>query len=211
MPMPSESHQVSEWVRQETDRRAFNNARTDTPQLPVASCGIQVRPAVRGRGFVDFSGRDRADQHAITLNQRKIGRHHEFGVLKHLTHRSDQFLLQAATVARRWIPHKHSPCATLEIEEFSSETSLQEPRELWVRRRLVWNTQRQLASPCKCHQSRRHPPLISSLSGRNERCDYFTAISYQHGLARPDFPNVLAQPVLQIPQAYALHMWNVAS
>jgi hypothetical protein len=71
--------------------RAFNNVRTDAPQVPVASCGIQVRPAVRGRGFVDFSGRDRADQHAITLNQRKIGRHHEFGVLKHLTHGATSF------------------------------------------------------------------------------------------------------------------------
>jgi hypothetical protein len=71
--------------------RAFNNVRTDAPQVPVASCGIQVRPAIRGRGFIDFSGRDRADQHAITLNQRKIGGHHEFGVLKHLTRRVTSF------------------------------------------------------------------------------------------------------------------------
>ena len=67
--------------------RAFNHVRTDAPQVPVASCGIQVRPAIRGRGFIDFSGRDRAGQHAITLNQRKIGGHDKFGVLKHLTHR----------------------------------------------------------------------------------------------------------------------------
>jgi len=33
-----------------------------------------------------------ADQHAITLNQRKIGGHHQFGVLKHLTHRVTSFL-----------------------------------------------------------------------------------------------------------------------
>ena len=71
--------------------RAFNNVRTDAPQVPVASCGIQVRPAIRGRGFIDFSGRDRADQHAITLNQRKIGGHHQFDMLKHLTHRVTSF------------------------------------------------------------------------------------------------------------------------
>jgi hypothetical protein len=34
----------------------------------VAGRGIQVRPAIRGSGFIDFSSRNRADQHAITLN-----------------------------------------------------------------------------------------------------------------------------------------------
>jgi hypothetical protein len=75
-------------------------------------------------------------------------------------------------------------------------TSLQGPRELWVGRRVVGNAQCQLASPCKCHQRRRHASLISSLSRRNELCNYFSTIRYQHGLAGPDFANVLAQPVL---------------
>jgi len=35
------------------------------------------------------------------------------------------------------IPHKNSPCTTLLIEELSSETSLQQPWELWVGRRVV--------------------------------------------------------------------------
>jgi hypothetical protein len=74
------------WSGRKRMPRALNNVRSDAPQLPVASCGIQVRPAIRGRSFIDFSSRDRADQHPITLNHRKIGGHHEFGVLKHLTH-----------------------------------------------------------------------------------------------------------------------------
>jgi hypothetical protein len=73
---------------------AFNDVRSEARQVPVASCAIQVRPAVRGRGFVDFSGRDRADQDAITLNQRKIGSHHQLGVLKHLTHGATSFFSQ---------------------------------------------------------------------------------------------------------------------
>lgn len=42
--------------------RAFNNVWTDASQVPVASSGIQVRPATRGR--IDFSGRNRAGQPA---------------------------------------------------------------------------------------------------------------------------------------------------
>ena len=71
--------------------RAFNNVRGYAPQVPVASSGIQVRSAICDRGFIVFSRRDRTDQHAITLNQRKIRGHHEFGVLKHLTHRVTSF------------------------------------------------------------------------------------------------------------------------
>ena len=67
-----------------------------------------------------------------------------------------------------------------------------------------------IASPCKCHQRRRNASLISSLSLGDELRYYFSAISYQHGLAGPDLTNILAQAVLQIPQAHTLHIQNVA-
>jgi hypothetical protein len=48
-------------------------------------------------------------------------------------------------------------------------------------------------------------------SRRYQLCNNFSAIRHQHGLAGSDFANILAEPVLQIPQAYALHVYNVAS
>jgi hypothetical protein len=65
----------------------FHNVGTDSPQVPVASGSIQVGSAVRSRSFIDFSCRDGANQHPITLNQRKIGGCYEFGAAKHLAHR----------------------------------------------------------------------------------------------------------------------------
>jgi hypothetical protein len=89
--------------------------------------------------------------------------------------------------------------------------SLQGLRELWVRPRVVCMAECQLASPCKCHESRWNASLIHSPSWRDELCDYFSTISYQHGLAQPNLADVLTQPVLQVPKAHTLHTHNVAS
>jgi len=51
----------------------------------VRSRCIQVCPAIGGRGFIDFSERDRADEHAITLDEHEIGGHHELRTAEHLT------------------------------------------------------------------------------------------------------------------------------
>ena len=48
---------------------ALNNVQTKSIDVPMRSGSIQVRPATHGRGFIDFSERDRADQDAITLDQ----------------------------------------------------------------------------------------------------------------------------------------------
>ena len=45
---------------------------------------IQVRPAIGGSGFIDFSERDRADQHSIALEKHEIGGHHQLGTAEHL-------------------------------------------------------------------------------------------------------------------------------
>jgi len=44
----------------------------------VGSGSIEVRPATYGRGFVDLPERDRANQHAITLDKHEVGCEHEF-------------------------------------------------------------------------------------------------------------------------------------
>src|SRR5205807_6658088 len=49
--------------------RSVNNVRTDSPQVPVGRRSIQVRPAISSCGFIGFSKRDRADQHAIALKE----------------------------------------------------------------------------------------------------------------------------------------------
>jgi hypothetical protein len=50
----------------------------------VRSGCIQKRPAVGGRGFIDFPKRDRTDQHAITLNEHEVGSHHKIRTPEHL-------------------------------------------------------------------------------------------------------------------------------
>jgi hypothetical protein len=77
----------------------------------VRSSRIQVCPAIGGRHFIDFSERDRADEHAITLDEHEIGGHP---------------LPQATTPAPRWILHRCSPGTALLIEEHSGTMSLQE-------------------------------------------------------------------------------------
>jgi len=72
--------------REKRTPRSVNNVRTNAPQVPVGSRGIQVRPAIGDRGFLDFSKRARADQRAIALEERKIRGHHELGMAEHLAH-----------------------------------------------------------------------------------------------------------------------------
>jgi len=50
----------------------------------VRSSCIQVCPAIGGRGFIDFSKRDRTNQHAITLNEHEIGGHHKIRTPEHV-------------------------------------------------------------------------------------------------------------------------------
>jgi hypothetical protein len=52
---------------------AVNNVQTESAQVPVRSSRIQVCPAIGGPPFIDFSERDRADEHAITLDEHEIG------------------------------------------------------------------------------------------------------------------------------------------
>jgi hypothetical protein len=66
--------------------RSLNNVRTDSQHVPVGSRRIQVRPAIGGRGFIDLSERDRADQHSIALKKREIGGHHQVGTAEHLAY-----------------------------------------------------------------------------------------------------------------------------
>jgi len=49
-----------------------------------ASGCIQERPAIGGRGFIDFSKRDRTNQQAITLNEYEIGGQHKIRTPEHL-------------------------------------------------------------------------------------------------------------------------------
>jgi hypothetical protein len=42
---------------------SVNNVQTESAQVPVRSCRIQVCPAIGGRRFIDLSERDRADLH----------------------------------------------------------------------------------------------------------------------------------------------------
>jgi hypothetical protein len=46
---------------------------------------IQERPTIRGCGFIDFSERDRADQHAIAFNEHEIRGHHKIRTPEHLS------------------------------------------------------------------------------------------------------------------------------
>lgn len=89
--------------------------------------------------------------------------------------------------------------------------SLEERRELWIYRRIIRRAQRHLPSLCECRQPRRDASLTASLARRNEFCDHFPAIRHQHGLAGPDFPDVLAQTVLQFPKAHTLHGFQCSS
>lgn len=66
--------------------RSVDNVRTDSPQVPVGGGRIQVRASIGGRGFLDFSERDGANQHAIALDEGKIGGHHQFGMAEHRAH-----------------------------------------------------------------------------------------------------------------------------
>jgi hypothetical protein len=66
--------------------RAFDNVRTDSPQVPMGSRSIQARSAIGSRDFIDFAGFDGTDQYAIALNERKVGGRHEFSVPKYLAH-----------------------------------------------------------------------------------------------------------------------------
>jgi hypothetical protein len=60
----------------------------------VGGCGIQASPAVGGRDFIDFSECDRADQHAIALEECKIRSHHQLGTAEHRAHRVAGFFPQ---------------------------------------------------------------------------------------------------------------------
>jgi hypothetical protein len=46
---------------------------------------IQVCPALGGRRFIDFSKRDRSDDHAVTLDEHEIGGHHKLRMAEHLS------------------------------------------------------------------------------------------------------------------------------
>ncbi|HEV3419692.1 MAG TPA: hypothetical protein VG075_05270 [Candidatus Acidoferrum sp.] len=73
------------WFRGKRTSRSVNNVQTDSAQVPVCSGCIQERPAIGGRGFIDFSKRDRTNQHAITLNEDEIGGHHKIRTPEHLS------------------------------------------------------------------------------------------------------------------------------
>jgi len=45
---------------------SVNNVQSESAQLPVRSSSIEVCPAIGGRSFIDFSERDRADEHAVS-------------------------------------------------------------------------------------------------------------------------------------------------
>jgi len=71
--------------------RSVDNVRTDSPQVPVGGRGIEARPAIRCGGFIDFFQRDGANQHAIALDESKIGGHDQLGAAEHLTHGAARF------------------------------------------------------------------------------------------------------------------------
>jgi len=73
------------WFRGKRTSRSVNNVQIDSAQVPVCSGCIQERPAIGGRGFIDFSKRDRTNQHAITLNEDEIGGHHKIRTPEHLS------------------------------------------------------------------------------------------------------------------------------
>ena len=181
--------------------RPVNNIRTESPQVPVGGRGIQVRPAIGSRGFIDFSERDGANQHAIALDEREIGGHHQARRGGAPRARGGQPLPPATMPARRWTPHKYSPGATLLIEEFRGSMSLEETRELWIHRRLIWARRASAVPLLASATSPEGTPRSSRpLAWREEFCDHFAAIRHQHTLAGPHFPNVLAQTVLQFPK-----------
>jgi hypothetical protein len=70
--------------------------------------------------------------------------------------------------------------------------SLEQARELWIQGCFVRDAQRQIASPGKGQQRRKYTRLITPLSRRQQLGDDLPAIGNQHGLAGPNFPNVLA-------------------
>lgn len=84
--------------------------------------------------------------------------------------------------------------------------SPQQTREARIRSRFICHTQRQKASPGERHQRRRHIARLIPFPGRNEFCNDFPSVRYQNRFTGSDLPNVLAQAVLQIPKADALHI-----
>jgi hypothetical protein len=52
----------------------------------VGGLGGQLRPAIGGRGFIDFSERDGTNQHAIALHESKIGGRHQLGAAERFAH-----------------------------------------------------------------------------------------------------------------------------
>ena len=64
--------------------RSVNNVRTESQHLPMRRRRIQMRPAIGSSGFIDLPQGDRADQHAIALEQREIGGHHQLRMTQHL-------------------------------------------------------------------------------------------------------------------------------
>src|SRR3974390_1346379 len=71
------------WFRGKRMPCSVNNVQTQSAQVPVGSHCIQVRPAVGGRSFIDFSERNRTDQHAITLYEYEIGGQYKLGTTEH--------------------------------------------------------------------------------------------------------------------------------
>ena len=49
------------------------------------------RAAIRYRGFIDFFQRDGANQHAIALDESKVGGHYQLGAAEHLAHGAARF------------------------------------------------------------------------------------------------------------------------
>jgi hypothetical protein len=49
------------------------------------------------------------------------------------------------------------------------------------------------------------------LPRREKFCNDFTAVGHRHALAGPNFPNILAQTILEFSKPHAFHHFNVAS
>ena len=67
--------------------RPVEDLRTDPPQLPVGGSRVQVSAPAGGGSLIDLSERDGTNQHAIALDERQIGSHHQFGAAEHFPHR----------------------------------------------------------------------------------------------------------------------------
>ena len=60
----------------------------------MSSGSIEVRPAIRGRSFIDLPERDRVDQYAITLDQHEVGREHQFRTAERLSDAASSYFAE---------------------------------------------------------------------------------------------------------------------